>query len=196
MSVNATPKRPRSIVLFSGPGLTLASALGWLLLGLSWWSFAQAVPAPDGQARALTNQSQFTLATNAPTTASATNAAPAGSAQGTSAHVGGLSEQNVAMANAVIAENTLTLSLPGMGTSVDGPGPLTEADGPGLLAHAFYHTGTATGLSETRLSLERHHGSANRQTISRACASCPHKQLKQENEDHILSHYPRTGASD
>ena len=43
------------------------------------------------------------------------------------------------MANAVIAENTLTLSLPGMGTSVDGPGPLTEADRLVLLALKFYH---------------------------------------------------------
>lgn len=43
------------------------------------------------------------------------------------------------MANAVIAENTLTLSLPGLGTSVDGPGPLTEADRLVLLALKFYH---------------------------------------------------------
>lgn len=43
------------------------------------------------------------------------------------------------MANAVIAENTLTLSLPGLGTTKDGPGPLTEADRLVLLALKFYH---------------------------------------------------------
>ncbi len=43
------------------------------------------------------------------------------------------------MANAVIAANTLTLNLPGLGTSVDGPGPLTEADRLVLLALKFYH---------------------------------------------------------
>ncbi len=43
------------------------------------------------------------------------------------------------MANAVIAENTLTLSLPGIGTSVDGPGPLTGADRLVLLALKFHH---------------------------------------------------------
>ena len=69
----------------------------------------------------------------------ATNAVPATPAKPADLHVGGLSEQDVTMANAVIAENTLTLSLPGMGTSVDGPGPLTEADRLVLLALKFYH---------------------------------------------------------
>ena len=69
----------------------------------------------------------------------ATNVALATPAKPADLHVGGLSDQDVTMANAVIAENTLTLSLPGMGTSVDGPGPLTEVDRLVLLALKFHH---------------------------------------------------------
>ena len=39
-----------------------------------------------------------------------------------------LTSEDIAMANAAIAKNTFTLTLPGLGTSVDGPGPLTAAD--------------------------------------------------------------------
>ena len=39
-----------------------------------------------------------------------------------------LTAEDIAMANAAIAKNTFTLTLPGWGTSVDGPGPLTPAD--------------------------------------------------------------------
>jgi hypothetical protein len=173
--------------------LTLAF-VWFLLIALS--GQAQTVPLPNWLAGGLSNRLPLTPSTNVALQRPATNQIQASQSNTTNRQVGGLSDQDLAMANAVIAENTLTLSLPGIGTSVDGPGPLTEADGPGLLALAFYRVGTATGLSETRLSLERHHGSANRQTISRAWASGPHKQLKQDNEDHILSHYPRTGASD
>jgi hypothetical protein len=48
-----------------------------------------------------------------------------------------LTRADVVMAEAVIAENTLTLRLPGLGTSVDGPGPLTDADRLILLALKF-----------------------------------------------------------
>ncbi|MBI5577346.1 MAG: hypothetical protein HY896_13420 [Deltaproteobacteria bacterium] len=50
----------------------------------------------------------------------------------------GLSQEDLKMANAVIAENTITLRLPGLGTSVDGPGPLTNADRLVLLALKFH----------------------------------------------------------
>lgn len=53
----------------------------------------------------------------------------------------GLSQDDLRMADAVIAENTLTLRLPGMGTSVDGPGPLTNADRLILLALQFHERG-------------------------------------------------------
>ncbi len=110
-----------------------------LVLELAASASAQTVPTPDWLARALTNRPQFAPATNALPSRPATNAASPGTAGAPSARVGGLSEQDVAMANAVIAENTLTLSLPGLGTSVDGPGPLTEADRLVLLALKFYH---------------------------------------------------------
>ncbi len=59
------------------------------------------------------------------------------------------------MATAVIAENTLTLSLPGLGTSVDGPGPLTEADRLVLLALKFHHQRKAlVPFGEFRQNLE------------------------------------------
>jgi len=113
------------------------------------------VPTPDWLARALTNRPQFAPVTNTPASPPATSAAPAGAAKTPSLHVGGLSEQDVAMANAVIAENTLTLSLPGMGTSVDGPGPLTEADRLVLLALKFYHQRKAlVPFGEFRQNLE------------------------------------------
>lgn len=66
----------------------------------------------------------------------------------------GLSAQDMAMAEAAIAENTLTLRLPGMGTSVDGPGPLTQADRLVLLALKFdlLHKGLVPfGEMKTRL---------------------------------------------
>lgn len=100
---------------------------------------AQTVPTPNWLARALTNRPQFAPTTNAPQSRPLTNAIPASAVMTTNLHVSGLTEQDVAMANAVIAENTLTLSLPGLGTSVDGPGPLTEADRLVLLALKFYH---------------------------------------------------------
>lgn len=100
---------------------------------------AQTVPTPDWLARALTNRPQLVPTTNAPPSRPLTNAIPASAVMTTNLHVGGLSEQDVAMANAVIAKNTLTLSLPGLGTSVDGPGPLTEADRLVLLALKFHH---------------------------------------------------------
>lgn len=116
---------------------------------------AQILPTPDWLARALTNRPQFAPATNAPPSQPTTNTAPTSEAGATSVHVGGLSEQDVAMANAVIAENTLTLSLPGMGTSVDGPGPLTEADRLVMLALKFYHQRKAlVPFGEFRQNLE------------------------------------------
>jgi hypothetical protein len=70
--------------------------------------------------------------------------------------VGGLSVEDIAMAQAVIAENTITLTLPGLGTSRDGPGPLTQSDRLILLALKFYHRRQAlVPFSELRLRLER-----------------------------------------
>ncbi len=114
------------------------------------------VPTPDWLAKALANPPKFVPATNPPPALPATNVAPAGGARATSLHVGGLSEQDVAMANAVIAENTLTLSLPGLGTTQDGPGPLTEADRLVLLALKFYHQRQAlVPFGELRSRLEQ-----------------------------------------
>jgi hypothetical protein len=100
---------------------------------------AQTLPTPDWLAKALANPPKFASPTNAPASLPATNAAAPGPARSPASHVGGLSEQDVAMAHAVIAENTLSLSLPGLGTSADGPGPLTEADRLVLLAVKFHH---------------------------------------------------------
>lgn len=59
------------------------------------------------------------------------------------------------MANAAIAENTLTLSLPGLGSLVDGPGALTQADRLVLLALKFYHQSKAlVPFGEFRQRLE------------------------------------------
>lgn len=114
------------------------AALVALLVGATP-GLTQTVPTPDWLARALTNPPKFASASNAPSPVSATNTAPASAVKLTSLHVGGLSEHDLAMANAVIADNTLTLSLPGIGTSVDGPGPLTGADRLVLLALKFHH---------------------------------------------------------
>lgn len=105
-----------------------------LLLRLAGSVSAQTLTTPDWLARALTNRPQFAAPTNAPFSLQATNPAPASAAGAIGAHVGGLSEQDVAMANAVIAENTLTLRLPVLYATRDSPGPLTEADPLVLLA--------------------------------------------------------------
>ncbi len=117
------------------------AAMRLLLLGFICTTplHAQILPTPDWLARALTNRPQLAAPTNAPALRPATNATPARVDGATSVHVGGLSDQDVAMANAVIAENTLSLSLPGIGTTRDGPGPLTEADRLVLLALKFNH---------------------------------------------------------
>ncbi len=121
-------------------GSTRCPPLALLLLSACAGSApAQTVPTPDWLAKALTNRPPFTRQTNTFVSPSVSNATAAGAANPTSPHVGGLSEPDVAMANAVIAENTLTLSLPGLGTTKDGPGPLTEADRLVLLALKFYH---------------------------------------------------------
>jgi hypothetical protein len=121
-------------------GLVLVAAITLLmLLGCLGPVLAQTVPTPDWLRKTLTNPPQVAPPTNKPPEQPATSAVPAGAARTTSQQVGGLSEQDVAMANAVIAENTLTLNLPGLGTSVDSPGPLTGADRLVLLALKFYH---------------------------------------------------------
>jgi len=119
--------------------MMLIARVAVLMLGGAGTLAAQTVPTPDWLAKALANPPQYTAKTNLPSTLRTTNTAPASPTKATSLRVGGLSEQDVAMAESVIVENTLTLSLPGLGTSVDGPGPLTEADRLVLLALKFYH---------------------------------------------------------
>lgn len=142
---------------FRPVGLALATAATLLALsGSAGSGLAQTVPTPDWLARALTNRPRLAPPANPSLPTPATNAAPSVGAEAKSLRVGGLTEQDVAMANAVIAENTLTLSLPGLGTSVDGPGPLTEADRLVLLALKFYHQRKAlVPFGEIRQRLER-----------------------------------------
>jgi hypothetical protein len=67
----------------------------------------------------------------------------------------GLTQEDLSMADAVIAENTLTLTLPGLGTSSDGPGPLTDADRLILLAIKFHEQKKAlVPFSEIKTRLE------------------------------------------
>lgn len=118
--------------------LCLAVAFGWFLL-LPPADLAQTVPLPAWLANGLSNRPPLTPSTNVTVPKPATNPVPPSLPNPTNRRAGALSESDLAIANGVITENTLTLSLPGLGTTKDGPGPLTDADRLLLLALKFYH---------------------------------------------------------
>lgn len=117
--------------------------------GSGWPTTNIATPGPQ-QTPAWTARTFTIRSSSSPTPgASAAKTQSAG-------HVGGLNAQDLAMANAAIAKNTMTIRLPGLGTSRDGPGPLTEADRIVLLALKFYQQRQAlVPFSEIRKQVER-----------------------------------------